>query len=477
SAAAAGIEPARTRPGLSALIARLFEDIIRASAAGAAQTLAHGARTIQGESNLSSLRSLASTVSDVNNVAFDLAHLSRNTRNLSSGAQTIASAAAELVASVEDIARNSEGAASDAAETNRNVLAGRTAVEQVNGAISNIATAVEETARSVDELSVASEQIGQILTVIESIAGQTNLLALNATIEAARAGAAGRGFAVVASEVKNLATQTSKSTEDITRRITSLREGMGVILSTMERSKTAVVEGQTAISEAAATMTVVADQVGNVSARMQGISDILHQQKGASAEIAASIDKVAIIAGDNHDLLVSMATHLHTSNARFSENAKAWFAAGSHRSLVEMAKIDHVMFKKRVMDVLMGRDTWRVAEVPDHHNCRLGKWYDAITAAEITSLPAYGKLVAPHQRVHAAGSRAIAAHEAGDMDGALAALEDLNEASIEVLAILDEMSQVLNGRLAHLDAATPRTPATGGPAPHTHSGACCSGTH
>jgi methyl-accepting chemotaxis protein len=177
-----------------------------------------------------------------------------------------------------------------------------------------------------------------------------------------------------------------------------------------------------------------------------------------------------------------MAGHLHSSNGRFSENAKAWFAAGSHRSLVEMAKIDHVMFKKRVMDVLMGRDTWPVADVPDHHNCRLGKWYDAITTADIKALPAYAKLVAPHQRVHAAGIRAIAAHGEGDIDGALAALKDLNDASIEVLAILEEMSQALSGRLAHLDAATPRatapqTPAAGAPAPHSHGSACCGGKH
>ena len=404
-----------------------------------------------GESDLGNLKNLAGTVADVNAVAFDLAHLSRNTRNLSSGAQTIASAAAELVASVEDISRNSDGAAKDAAETNDTVQTGRAAVDQLSGTIANIAATVEETARSVDELSAASEQIGQILTVIEGIAGQTNLLALNATIEAARAGEAGKGFAVVAAEVKNLANQTAKSTEDIARRIVSLREGMGAILSTMERSKSAVAEGQAAITKAADTMGVVADQVGSVTSRMRGISDILHQQKGATAEIAASIDKVAAIAGDTQGLLGSMAEHLNGGNTRFADNAKAWFKAGSHRSLVEMAKIDHVLFKKRIMETLMGRESWRSAEVPDHHNCRLGKWYDAISVAEIKGLPAYRDLVAPHQRVHAAGIRALATYEAGDLDSALAALGEMNAASSEVLKVLEDMAGALNGPLAHLD--------------------------
>jgi methyl-accepting chemotaxis protein len=455
---------------LTALIAQVFADMILANAAGEAEATAAHIQAFAADSDLGNLKNLAGTVADVNNVAFDLAHLSRNTRNLSSGAQTIASAAAELVASVEDISRNSDGAAKDAAETNETVQTGRVAVDQLSGTIANIAATVEETARSVDELSAASEQIGQILTVIEGIAGQTNLLALNATIEAARAGEAGKGFAVVAAEVKNLANQTAKSTEDIARRIVSLREGMAAILSTMERSKSAVGDGQAAITKAADTMAVVAEQVGSVTSRMQGISDILHQQMGATSEIAASIDKVAAIAGDTQGLLGSMAEHLNSGNTRFTENAKAWFKAGSHRSLVEMAKIDHVLFKKRIMETLMGRDSWRASEVPDHHNCRLGKWYDAISVAEIKGLPAYRDLVTPHQRVHAAGIRALSAYESGDLDTALSALGEMNTASSEVLTVLEKMAQALNTSLVHLDQPARRAAdaafaaALGGPA-------------
>jgi methyl-accepting chemotaxis protein len=138
----------------------------------------------------------------------------------------------------------------------------------------------------------------------------------------------------------------------------------------------------------------------------------------------------------------------------------------------------------------MGRDTWRSAEVPDHHNCRLGKWYDSINVAEIKGLPAYRDLVAPHQRVHAAGIRALAAYENGDLDSALAALGEMNGASAEVLNVLEEMAQALNTSLAHLDQPERRaadaafTAALGGPAaarpvstgsaaPHKRFDACC----
>lgn len=436
---------------LQALVLRAFADLILASAAYHRDILEEKGMDHEDETSLQSLKNLAATVADVNEVAFELAHLSKNTRDVCSSAQTISSAAVELVASVEEIARNSEGAADDATAADHTVTSGRSAVGQVSTAIRNIATAVEETAASVDELTRASEQIGQILAVIENIAEQTNLLALNATIEAARAGQAGRGFAVVASEVKGLATQTSKSTDDIAQRIASLRNGMNAILSTMQRSKSAVQDGQMAIADAASTMDRIADQVANVSTKLQGISSILRQQKGASAEIAQSIDHVAQTAAANEGLLGGMAAKLRQSNDRFSEDAKNWFRIDSHRALCEMAKIDHVLFKKRVVDAVMGQNQWKASEVPDHHHCRLGKWYDAVALPQIKSLPAFARLLEPHRRVHAAAKAALTAHAAEDMSAALGALTELNDASHEVLAVLDELSSALHGDLVHFD--------------------------
>ncbi len=322
---------------LQTMLIRSFIDMILSNAAyGDVATKEHSDDQAY-EADITNLKILAKTVGDVNEVALDLAFLSKHTRDVSGSAQTISSAAAELVSSIEEISRNSEAASADADATDATVSSGRKAVEKVNEAIRNIAAAVDETSTSVDELSRASEQIGQILAVIENIARQTNLLALNATIEAARAGAAGRGFAVVASEVKGLSTQTSKSTDDIARRISSLRQGMNVILTTMERSKMAVADGQSAISDAAGTMVRVADQVAHVSGRMNGVADILHQQKGATAEIAQSIGRVAQTAVENEQRLNVMAGKLHDSNDRFSANAKNWFKADSHRALCEMA--------------------------------------------------------------------------------------------------------------------------------------------
>ena len=437
--------PKRLEATIHLLIERVFTDMILSNTAYENGVEADQSRRAARQSDILNLNNAARMIADANETAIDLGQLTKNTGRVSDNSQTIAGAASEMVSSVEEIARNSEAAAAEAIETDRTVGEGRAAVEAVASAIGNIASAVEETAASVDELSSASEQIGQILGVIEGIAGQTNLLALNATIEAARAGEAGRGFAVVAAEVKNLANQTARATEDINRRITALRSGMADILATMGRSNAAVDEGRHAIERAADTMNTVAGQVTSVTGKMREISGILGQQKQTSAGIATSIDDVAATASDNTAILREMMNKISTTNDRFAELTKTWFDPKSARSLCEMAKIDHVFFKKRVVDVITGRIQGRAGDLPDHHACRLGKWYDGIDDAEIRALPAYGRLVAPHERVHEHGRRAIAAYDAGRSDDAFHELERLNEASHEVLALLDELSQGIGG--------------------------------
>ena len=425
---------------LANLLFRAFADM-SASISGYEKAAVDKATKELRDANLTNLGKMSHSIAEINDIMLQVALLRKNSEDVATNGQTISAAATQMVSSVEELSRNTDGVAVEANDTNVNVVNGRETVMKMSNTMSHISSSVDETSRRVDELATASEQIDQIIAVIENIAAQTNLLALNATIEAARAGEAGKGFAVVAAEVKDLANQTSRSTEDIIQKVSQLRDGMANIQKTMEASTNAVLDGETAISETSDLMERVSDQIGSVSGNMSEISGILSGQKDASAEVAESIGKIANIATDN-DSMVAMISHsLADSTDYFTDSARNMFDETSPASLCYIAKIDHILFKRRVLNTCTGDDNWQSNDVPDHHDCRLGKWYDKITDPDLRALPAFKNLVEPHKIVHASAKRALEAHAAEDSPTMLAALKELDESSKRVVDMLDKLAQ------------------------------------
>ena len=372
-----------------------------------------------------------------------LGHMKQAINEASERAQGIAAAVEELGASINSISDNTCKVNVDSQSAEQASSQGVTAARSAVQSIEQISTASGQAARDVELLAAESAQIGDIVAQIESIASQTNLLALNATIEAARAGEAGKGFAVVATEVKNLAAQTSRATDDIRHRIENLRSRMSTIVGSMQQSVSAIAGGREAVARLGGQLEDISGKVGGVTSKMAEISSILVQQTAASNEVSQGANLIAEISQRNNEEIFTTLASMDRLSDLINSQIGTFTDLGD-LALIEIAKNDHVTFKKRVADVLIGRNTELKADgLPDHHLCRLGKWYDTVKDRAIRDQPAFAALLVPHQRVHDAGREALSLFRAGDRLGTMAAVERLEASSHEVIECLDRLGTAL----------------------------------
>ncbi|WP_337997075.1 methyl-accepting chemotaxis protein [Oleispirillum naphthae] len=355
--------------------------------------------------------------------------------------QDMAASAEQLTASIGVITESSASASAQAERTQHAAETGADAAGGTARAMSLIERSVSTAAATTQRLDQASEEIGGITREIEAIAAQTNLLALNATIEAARAGEAGKGFAVVAGEVKNLAQQSAKAAEDIAARITRLRSEMGDISSAMSNGADAVRQGREAADGLETALADILEQARAVNRQMGEIARVLDHQNAVAEEVSRNSSRLAGLSERNRGEILQVLDAVQRIGAGLETSIASLVREGNARDLVERARLDHVVFKKRLVAALVGRETIVPGTLADHHACRLGKWYDACNAGQIRALPAFAALEEPHRAVHAAGRRMLAAISAHDREAALAALADLEKASDRVLRLLTEVRQ------------------------------------
>lgn len=389
--------------------------------------------------NVDRLKSNVALSVDLNEIGVAAAHILRANREIDVNAQGISSAAEELSASIGEISRSVEEAGAMARDIRAGSDEGASKSRDAMASMEDIATRVSEVASRVEALSDASARIGDIVGAIDDIAKKTNLLALNATIEAARAGEAGKGFAVVANEVKALSQQTAHATEDIRRRIAGFRNDISGIVAAMAASSQSVNSGRGAIGAVAEGMTAMHERVAGLEERMDEISGILSQQTEASSEVSSGIADVSRQTADAVQKVEAAMAAIDRSVEGASARLAALKAVSVDDRTVHLAKADHVIWKKRLVDMAAGRNRLSSDELADHKSCRLGRWYYGPDSAPEKDKPAFKALEEPHRRVHEAGIRAARRFEAGDLKGALEQIAEVERASADVLAALDAL--------------------------------------
>ncbi|MEH0740623.1 methyl-accepting chemotaxis protein [Vibrio cholerae] len=266
-----------------------------------------------------SMKEVASTSSALQSAADGVSHKANTTHDNSQVQrdQTIqvVTAINQMGATISEIATNAATAAETATQASDNSEVGQQVVSKAKDAISRLALDIENTGQVVEQLASTTQEIGSILDVIRDISEQTNLLALNAAIEAARAGEQGRGFAVVADEVRNLASRTADSTEEIQKMINQLQSDAKDAVTAMEAGKSVTGEGVSASDEAVKVLLSISERIHDISDRNTQVATATEEQSTVVHTINQNIEEINAI----NEVTTSTAEELAAASTELKE--------------------------------------------------------------------------------------------------------------------------------------------------------------
>jgi len=259
---------------------------------------------------------LSSTTSVVSEAADELVGKSEEQAVKVSDAMASVS---ELVSSAQQVSENALQSAEVSEQSTVNAKEGAKAVEDTNKAMEAIRDNVQETARAIKRLGESSQEIGNIVQIIDDISERTSILALNASIQAAMAGDAGRGFAVVAEEVQRLAERSANSAKQIDTLVKNIQDEINEAGTSMDESIQRVVDGSRLAGDAYKKLQEIENVAEKLSGLIQSISRVAEEQSVVSESIAKTMGEVGEISEESaaatHQTSVTMKELTQISDA------------------------------------------------------------------------------------------------------------------------------------------------------------------
>ena len=353
----------------------------------------------------------------------------------------IAAATEEMSSTAKEIAKNAQAAAGEAGDTVKKTKEGSAALEELVSRMEQVEQAVKTMGGSINQFVARTQKIVELTDKVKEIAAQTNLLSLNAAIEAARAGEHGRGFAVVADEVRTLAeksAQAAKEIEQVTQDIggqskeveIKVKEGLSHLKNSQESLD--VVTNVMSVADKAATQT--SEQVTYIATAAEEQSQVASEMANNLSTLSSGMEDIQ----KTFDTIGSSFDRIVTGQSNSLKTFSDW---KFDCMLLNIVKADHLLWVTRVLNALSDKKiSLNSGELTDHHQCRLGKWYDGEGQAKYGDYKEFIELGQIHPKVHETGKALTDALNAKDLDKTNNLADKLIDYKNQVIKTLDDLN-------------------------------------